>query len=354
MMQKISSRSHFWPGVPMALLSAALFGATPAFSKLLLAEIPPFMLAGLLYLGAGLGLAIYHLVFRRAPVETSIKPQDYGWLGAAVVMGGVVGPVLLMLGLTNTAASSAALLLNLEGLATMVIAWVVFRENVDTRLIIGAFSILAGALLLSWDGSGIAINSGSYFIAGACLAWGIDNNLTRKISAADPIVTVMIKGIVAGIVNIGLAFSTSAALPSLPFIAASAVLGLFGIGVSLVMFILALRHLGTARTGAYFSFAPFIGAIIALVVLNEPVSVNLLFCAVLMIFGLWLHLTERHDHNHTHIRSTHEHVHYHDSHHTHAHNDDDDILEPHSHEHKHETLEHNHAHFPDLHHRHSH
>ncbi len=313
------------------------------------------MLAGLLYLGAGIGLALYRAVRQSIDAEAqeaSLRRADLPWLAAAVAMGGIVGPVLLMFGLSLISASSGALLLNLEGLATMAIAWLVFRENVDRRLLLGAMAILAGAVLLTWQGQGVDFNGGGVLIAGACLAWGIDNNLTRKISAADPTVIAMIKGLVAGVVNIGLAVAMGASLPTLPLIAASAVLGLFGVGVSLVMFILALRYLGTARTGAYFSLAPFIGAVLALLLLREPLTNNLLIAGALMGLGLWLHLSERHSHQHRHDALEHEHIHMHDGHHLHVH--ETAVNEPHSHLHRHEPMKHSHAHFPDLHHRHKH
>jgi drug/metabolite transporter (DMT)-like permease len=350
------SYSHLWPGVPLALGSAALFGATPPLSKLLLTTVDPFMLAGLLYLGAGIGLAIYRLwqSRRSAPDEAPLAGRDVPWLALAIGMGGVVGPVLLMFGLTLTTASSGALLLNLEGLATMAIAWLVYRENVDRRLLVGAFSILTGALVLSWDGSGVSFNFGALLVAGACLAWGLDNNFTRKVSAADPVLIAMLKGLVAGTVNVGLAIAISgASLPSPTISAVTAAVGFLGIGVSLVMFILALRHLGTARTGAYYSLAPFIGALLAITMLGEPVTGRLVIAGVLMAIGLWLHLSERHDHEHWHEAIDHEHAHVHDEHHQHGH-EGEAVAEPHSHWHRHEPMRHKHPHYPDLHHRHSH
>lgn len=313
------------------------------------------MLAGLLYLGAGVGLAISRFANGEGEsesVEARLQWIDIPWLASAVVMGGIIAPVLLMFGLTLIPAASGALLLNLEGLATLAIAWLVFRENVDRRLLIGALAILGGASLLTWAGQGISLSSGAFLIAGACLAWGIDNNLTRKISAADPVMIAMIKGLIAGVVNIGLALVSGASIPSVPLIAAAAVLGFLGVGVSLVMFILALRHLGTARTGAYYALAPFIGALGAILFLGEPVTVNLAVAAVLMGFGLWVHLSERHGHEHLHNVLAHEHSHVHDEHHLHAH--DGSFVEPHSHRHRHEPLKHSHVHFPDLHHRHTH
>lgn len=348
--------SHLWPGVPLALGSAVLFGASAPLSKMLLGSVNPWLLAGILYLGAGAGLAVVHFgrtAVGLARVEAPLRRHDLPWLVAVVVFGGVLGPLLLMFGLSLTTASSGSLLLNLEGLATMGIAWVVFRENVDRRLLLGALAILAGAVLLAWNGTAVSLDLGALLIAGACLAWGIDNNLTRKLSSADPVQIAMIKGLVAGAVNFSLALAAGASLPGAQFLFAGGIVGLFGIGVSLVMFMLGLRHLGTARTGAYFSLAPFIGAVLALVLLNEPVTITLLLAGALMAFGLWMHLTERHEHEHAHETLEHEHLHVHDEHHRHAH-DEPAITEPHSHWHRHEPMRHSHPHYPDLHHRHRH
>ncbi|MEO5756695.1 MAG: DMT family transporter [Mesorhizobium sp.] len=346
--------SHLRPGVPLALGSAALFGATPPLSKLLLDAVNPFMLAGLLYLGAGVGLALYRLLRGRAAAsgEAQLQRQDLPWLALAIGTGGIVGPVLLMFGLTLNTASSSALLLNLEGLATMAIAWLVYRENVDRRLLFGALAILAGALLLSWQGSGVAFNLGALLVAGACLAWGLDNNFTRRISAADPVVIAMLKGLVAGVVNVGLGLVVGASFPAISIVTAAAVVGFLGIGVSLVMFILALRHLGTARTGAYYALAPFIGALLAIAILGDPITLKLAMAGLLMGVGLWLHLSERHEHEHDHEHLEHEHSHVHDEHHQHQH--DGPVVEPHSHPHVHTPMRHKHPHYPDLHHRHGH
>ncbi|TPL84549.1 DMT family transporter [Mesorhizobium sp. B2-3-13] len=353
-MPEAHSHSHLWPGVPLALGSAALFGATPPLSKLLLDNVSPFMLAGLLYLGAGIGLALYRLLRGggAGDGEARLAAGDIPWLALAIGMGGIVGPVLLMFGLTLNTASSSALLLNLEGLATMAIAWLVYRENVDRRLLFGAFAILAGAVLLSWAGQGIAFNLGALLVAGACLAWGLDNNFTRKISAADPVAIAMLKGLVAGAANVGLALASGAAFPAATTVMATAAVGFFGIGVSLVMFILALRHLGSARTGAYYSLAPFIGALLAILVLGDAVTLKLGIAGLLMGVGLWLHLSERHEHEHDHEALEHEHSHVHDEHHQHHH--DGPVREPHSHWHRHAPLRHKHPHYPDLHHRHDH
>jgi drug/metabolite transporter (DMT)-like permease len=262
------------------------------------------------------------------------------------------GPLLLMFGLSQTSAASGSLLLNLEGLATMTIAWIVFRENVDRRLLIGAAAILLGAVLLSWNGHALRLDSGSLFIAAACLAWGIDNNLTRKLSSADPVQIAMIKGLVAGCTNFSLALMFGATLPRFGLIGAGSVVGFLGIGVSLVMFMLGLRHLGAARTGAYFSLAPFIGALLAVILLHEALTAQLVLAGILMGVGLWLHLSERHEHDHEHGGLEHDHAHVHDDHHQHIH--EGAINEPHSHWHKHTPMRHTHPHYPDLHHRHTH
>lgn len=349
------SHRHLWPGVPLALASAVLFGASAPFAKILVGSVDPQMLAGLLYLGAGGGLAIVHVARSTLGLEAPEAPlrrPDLPWLALVIAFGGVVGPLLLMLGLARTSASSGSLLLNLEGLATMTIAWVVFRENVDRRLLLGAAAILAGAVVLSWQGENVRVDTGGLLIAAACVAWGIDNNLTRKLSSADPVVTALIKGLAAGAVNFGLALARHASLPTPGTIAAAAIVGFLGVGVSLVLFVLALRHLGSARTGAYFSLAPFIGAVVALAFLHEPVTAQLVVAALLMGVGLWLHLDERHDHEHVHEIMEHEHSHVHDEHHRHFH--DGPMTEPHSHWHRHEPLRHKHVHYPDLHHRHEH
>ena len=351
--------SVLWPGVPLALLSAALFGASTPFAKLLLGGgMSPFLLAGLLYLGAGIGLGAVQLAWRRgeAAAEASLRLDDLPVLALVVLCGGVAGPVLLMLGLAVTEASAASLLLNLEGLATMALAWLMFRENVDRRLLAGAAMILAGAGVLSWQGGtgSTHVGWGTAAIAGACLAWGLDNNLTRRLSAADPVQIALAKGLAAGGVNLMLAAGLGAALPPVAAIGGAAVIGFFGYGVSLVLFVLALRHLGAARTGAYFSTAPFLGAALAVVLIGEPVTLQLCTAGLLMALGVGLHLAERHEHEHVHEAGEHAHRHTHDAHHTHAHGPGDPQGEPHAHWHRHERLVHKHPHYPDLHHRHAH
>ncbi|GBQ80705.1 putative transporter [Gluconacetobacter johannae DSM 13595] len=343
-------------GTLFALLSAVLFGASTPLAKLLLGAVDPWMMAGLLYLGAGIGLAGVHFsrsMVRLPAVEAPLRRSDVPWLALVILSGGIGGPLLLMLGLARTDAASASLLLNLEGLATMAIAWIGFRENVDRRLMLGAFAILAGAALLSWKGQA-SLDQGTLFIAGACLCWGIDNNLTRKLSSADPVQIAMLKGLVAGTVNLSLALAAGAAFPSATSLLAIGLVGFLGYGVSLVLFVLGLRDLGAARTGAYFSLAPFVGAVLAVFMLGDHFSARLLIAGGLMGWGLWLHVSERHEHEHVHDALEHEHRHRHDAHHQHEHGPDDPPGEPHTHRHQHRPLVHKHAHFPDLHHRHGH
>ena len=351
----MSSNTYLWPGVALAATAAILFGISAPVSKLLLGtSISPWLLAGILYLGAGLGLAATRLFARKLlPAnEAPLRRADLPWLAGVLLFGGLLGPLLLMLGLSKTSASSASLLLNAEGLATMVIAWVVFRENVDRRLVVGAAAIVAGAVVLSWSGHGIDLDVGGLLVVAACLCWGIDNNLTRKISSADPVQIAILKGVVAGTTNIALALGLGATWPAPVFVAAATVNGYLGVGVSLVLFMLALRHLGAARTSAYFSLAPFIGALLSLLLLHEPLTWQLLMAGALMAIGIYLHLTERHAHEHVHASLEHEHAHVHDAHHQHHH--DGPVAEPHTHWHRHDPLRHSHPHYPDLHHRHSH
>jgi drug/metabolite transporter (DMT)-like permease len=346
-------------GVTVAMLAAVLFGASTPFSKLLLGRIDPLLLAGLLYLGSGIGLTLWigfqRLVVKSKNQEAQLRLKDLPWLAAAIVAGGVIAPILLMQGLAVTPASSASLLLNLEGVLTALLAWFVFKENFDRRIMLGMAAILIGGVLVSWQSRPeLGVPWGALGIVGACLGWAIDNNLTRKVSAADPAQVAALKGLVAGTTNVILAVSIGARLPTAPYFGAAALLGFLSYGVSLTCFVLALRHIGTARTGAYFSTAPFIGALLSLLFLHEQVSFLFWVAGGLMVFGVWLHLTEHHAHLHRHESFTHEHLHRHDEHHQHAHLAADPPGEPHSHVHRHEELVHTHPHYPDLHHRHKH
>lgn len=339
-------------GVLAALGAALLFGAGTPFAKLLLTGVNPWLLAGLLYLGSGLGLMTYRLLTRAPTVR--LQPSEVGWFVGAVISGGVVGPVLLMFGLTGMPASGASLLLNAEGVFTALLAWFAFKENVDRRIFFGMLVIVLGAVVLSWSADAQFSGGWAWLsVLGACLAWAVDNNLTRKVSLTDATWIAGVKGLVAGVVNFALAMSFQAQLPTVPLTVAAMLVGLLAYGVSLTLFVIGLRHLGTARTGAYFSVAPFIGALIA-VLMGEPVTVPLLLAGALMACGVWLHLTERHEHEHTHEALEHEHEHTHDEHHQHEHDTPVAAGVKHSHPHRHTVMTHSHAHYPDMHHRHGH
>jgi drug/metabolite transporter (DMT)-like permease len=341
-----------------ALGAALLFGLSTPAAKLLLTLSDPWMTAGLLYLGSGVGLGVVRIIQRLTgsrSKEASFRRADMPWLIGAIVSGGGVGPVLLMLGLVNVSASQASLLLNLEGVLTAVLAWFVFREHFDRRIALGMALITVGALLLAWErGEGFRMQRGGLLVVGACLAWAVDNNLTRKVSGGDPLMIAALKGGAAGAANLAIALVAGATPPALGPAIGVAFVGLLGYGVSLVLFVRALRELGAARTGAYFSAAPFIGAIVAIAVLREPIRLGVVAGGALMIAGLWLHLTEHHEHEHEHERLAHDHLHHHDEHHQHPHDSAVAAGEPHSHPHVHAPLRHAHPHYPDIHHRHSH
>ena len=339
------------PGILAAFGAAVLFGAGTPFAKLLLGPVSPWLLAGVLYLGSGAGLAI--LRFIRQPPPMKLARGDAKWLAGAIVAGGVVGPVLLMWGLSRLPASTASLMLNAEGVFTALLAWFVFRENFDRRIAFGMALIVAGAVALAWPGEAISgAGLPALAVLGACFAWALDNNLTRKVSLADATFIAMAKGLAAGLVNVAIALLLGAHLPSVSVVAGAAALGFVSYGLSLVLFVLALRHLGTARTGAYFSTAPFVGALIAVPLLSESITVSLMVGGALMAAGVWLHLTEHHGHPHAHGSVGHEHEHVHDEHHRHMHAGSGS--EPHAHWHEHEPMTHSHEHYPDAHHRHGH
>jgi drug/metabolite transporter (DMT)-like permease len=330
-----------------------LFGIATPLAKVLLDGTSAWLLAGLLYLGSGIGLLIVRLVRRAAPVR--LASSEIGWLAAAIASGGVIAPVLLMWGLASLTAAGASLLLNAEAVFTALVAWFVFRENFDARIALGMMLIVAGAIVLSWTAdASLAAALPSLSVLAACLAWAIDNNLTRKVSLADASFIAMAKGLVAGTVNLVLALSLGAVLPALSMIFAAAALGFVSYGLSLVLFVVALRYVGTARTGAYFSTAPFIGALIAVVLLHESLTPQLVIAGILMACGVWLHLTEHHEHVHSHEALDHEHEHVHDAHHQHAHPYPVAPGTRHTHPHHHDPTTHTHPHFPDAHHRHDH
>jgi len=349
---------HAHPAVLAGLAAAVLFGASTPFAKLLLADCDPWLLAGMLYMGSGLGLGLLALL---RPSGQRVDRKDIPWLAAAILFGGILAPVLLMMGLKGTQGSAASLLLTTEGVFTSLLAWAVFGENIGRRIGLGMAAITAGAVILAWDGGFqrpmLTSLGPPAAILAACLCWGVDNNLTRKVSLSDPVRIAAWKGLAAGGCNLILALTVArAALPGPGLAATAAMIGFLGYGVSLVLYVLALRGLGSARAGAYFSMAPLIGAILALPLLREMPGPRLLAASLLMALGLWLHLTERHEHEHDHPLASHDHMHDHaDPHHRHDHDPGDDAPDgPHSHPHQHAPLQHSHAHFPDAHHRHGH
>ncbi|MDB5884349.1 MAG: protein of unknown function transrane [Polaromonas sp.] len=348
------------PALP-ALLAALLFGASTPLAKLLAGNMPPLLLAGLLYLGSGVGLGALLLLRRlrerhggRRVTRLSVARAERPWLLGAIVAGGMLGPALFMLGLAQTSAASASLLLNLEGMLTALIAWLVFRENADRRLVVGMAAIALGGVLLSWAPGGAAFSPGALLIVGACLCWALDNNLTRKVSSNDALLVACLKGLLAGMTNTAIALYSGAALPGAQQLGYAGLVGFLGYGLSLSLFVVALRTLGTARTGAYFSVAPLFGVMISLVIWPDAPGLPFWAAAALMGLGVWLHLGERHAHAHTHEAQAHSHPHTHDDHHQHGHDFAWDGKAPHVHPHRHAALAHTHPHYPDIHHRHPH
>lgn len=355
--REVRQAGRAWRAGPgAALLSAALFGATTPLAKYFLRDAGPLLIAGLLYLGSGVGLGLMRLIQDRRWGPSGLRRADYAWLAGATISGGLLAPALLMLGLARSDAATASLLLNTEAVFSALLAWLLFREATSRRVVLGFFAIFAGCALLSWP-SRLALGSaplGPLCVVAACVCWGLDNNLTRNVSAADSRVIAAIKGLCAGATNTALALSMGAALPAAPELAGALALGFLGYGVSLVLFIVSLRHLGTARTGAYFAMSPFIGTVLAVVLYRDPITAAFYLASALMAAGVWLHVTERHAHEHEHAPMTHTHEHVHDAHHQHQHGPDLDPAEPHTHAHSHGFLRHSHAHFPDIHHGHRH
>ncbi|MBI3856875.1 MAG: EamA family transporter [Planctomycetes bacterium] len=352
------SASQLRPYAP-ALAAAAFFGASFPLSKLLLRDLGPLGLAGLLYLGCGLGVGALQLLIRAraAHREATLKRSDLGWLAGVVLAGGVAGPILLLLGLSRTSAHVSALLANTETLFTMGLAVLFFGDFLIRREALGAAAIFAGAALVAWAGAGQgAAHSwqGPLLLLGAGLAWGLDNNFSQRISGKDPLQIAALKGIAAGVVNLALA-GAAEGLPRLsaPLLGSAFAVGFVCYGLSVALFMTALRHVGAARTSALFATAPGFAIALSWALLGEVPSLWTAAGGLLMIPGAWLLIRVEHSHPHVHPRVEHEHRHVHDEHHLHAHRGDEGP-EPHSHPHEHEPLKHEHAHVADLHHRHLH
>lgn len=349
-----SPGNHARRGAVFGLLAAALFGLSAPLAKRLLGETTPQVLAGLLYLGSGVGLSGWR-AFRPATSEAPISRSDLPTLALVAVTGGVVGPLLLMIGLTRVSAVAGSLLLNLEGPFTMTIAVLAFREHLGRYGIAAAVSILLGAALLRFQPGTFAADAiGMLCIAAACLAWAVDNNLTQRLSLKDPFAIVRIKALSAGAFNLTLGLVLGGRMPELQVVGLALLLGSFSYGASVVLDAYALRWVGAAREAAYFATAPFVGAIAAIVLFGEALRSFDLVAMLLMALGVAALLRERHSHLHEHEEMKHTHVHEHDEHHRHEHGPDDPSGEPHSHEHHHVQLVHDHPHLPDAHHRHRH
>lgn len=353
-------KSKVYPMI-QALLAALLFGASAPLSKILLGSIEPVPLASFLYIGSGTGLLLIQvlnrIVRKNINVEASLTQKDVPWLIGAILFGGVIAPIILMYSLRITPASTSSMLLNFEGVATTIIAAVFFKESIGKKVWIAVLLITSASILLSWDFSnkwGLSI--GALGIIFACLCWGIDNNFTRNISSKNPFSIVAIKGLAAGLFSLFLSIMLGSSIPPFKVILSAMFLGCFSYGFSIVLFVLAMRNMGSARTSAFFGTAPFIGTILSFLLYNEKPNVFFIAALPVMIIGAVLLLREEHSHRHLHEYTVHEHKHIHiDSHHYHTHEDDmaqEDIS--HSHIHTHEAMEHEHSHMPDIYHRHKH
>jgi len=340
-------------GVASGLGAAVLFGVSTPFAKLLVPSSGPFMLAGLLYLGAGVGLTLLS-PFRRAGQEAPLRRGDLPTLAAMVVAGGIAGPLLLLVGLARLPGGEASLLLNLEAPLTIGLAVLVFGESMARREVLAAAAVvLGGVLLVVGPGEGGPQAVGVLAVAGACLAWSIDNNLSQRLSLRDPLAVARVKALVAGSVNVALALAIGDRFPAPGPLTAALATGFFGYGVSIVLHLLALRHVGTARQAAYFATAPFIGAVAAVPILGEGLSMQEIGSGLIMAVGVAVLVRARHAHCHQHDGMEHEHAHVRDAHHDHGHGEGIPP-EPHAHPHRHAPMVHDHAHQPDLHHRHRH
>lgn len=343
-----------------AVLAAILFGASAPLAKLLLGEVEPISLAAFLYLGSGFGVLLFKFLLqsRQSAVDTEaqITKADWKWLAGAVFAGGVAAPIILLFGLQNTPASTASLLLNFEGVATTLIAALIFKEAVGKYALWSILCVTIASIVLSWNMSGQwGISLGALGILGACVLWGIDNNLTRQISAKDPLIIVLIKGLGAGSFSLLLSLVLGHSLPRLEIILGALLLGSLSYGMSIVLFIHAMRGLGAARTSALFGTAPLVGVVLSVLLFHEPLTLLFAIGLLLMIAGAALLISEQHQHKHVHEALTHDHRHRHDDgHHNHDHPGMVSRNLTHSHSHTHERMEHEHPHLPDIHHRHSH
>jgi drug/metabolite transporter (DMT)-like permease len=333
-----------------ALLAAVFFGASAPVAKLLLGDIAPVFLASFLYLGSGTGIALTKLTQRKG-TEAGITREDIPWLAGAIISGGILAPIILMVSLQNTPASTASLLLNFEGVGTTFIALLFFKEAISRRAWMAILGITLASIFLSTDFSGgLGLSLGALGVILACVLWGVDNNFTRNISGKDPLVIVAWKGLIAGSFSFLLAWALGNPFPSLTTILGTMLLGFLSYGLSTFLFIRSMRGLGAARTSALYGTAPLAGVLLSILMFGEFPSFFFIIAAILMIGGALLLINEDHTHTHAHTAIVHEHSHNHnDGMHGHS-----DSKEVHSHEHEHPEEEHDHDHMPDIHHRHGH
>lgn len=341
-------------GAFYGLAAAALFGLSAPIAKLLLASVSAQVLAGLLYLGAGFALSGWRAL-RPASQEARLQRSDLPALVAVVASGGVIGPLLLLFGLQRVGAVTGSLLLNLEAPFTIALAVLFFREHLGRATAAAAALILGGAAFLKLQpGTHAPDGLGMAAIAGACLSWALDNNLTQRLSLRDPLAIVRIKALGAGGFNLVLGLALGNSMPAPATITAALLLGAVSYGASVVLDAHALRLVGAAREAAYFASAPFAGAIASTLIVGERLGWLDLAAMASMATGVVLLLRERHSHLHEHLPIEHDHLHSHDAHHQHAHATGDPPGEPHAHAHRHAPLIHDHPHVPDAHHRHRH
>jgi drug/metabolite transporter (DMT)-like permease len=333
-----------------ALLAALFFGASAPISKLLLGDVPPVLMAAFLYLGSGTGISLVKLYQRLTSnqKEAGIKSPDVKWLAGAIISGGILAPIILMISLKNTPASTASLLLNFEGVGTTLIALFFFHESISRRALAAIITITLASIFLSTNfQSGFGFSLGALGILLACVLWGVDNNFTRNISAKDPLTIVAWKGLVAGSFSLLLGLGLGQHLPALSTILSILLLGFISYGLSTMLFIYSMRGLGAARTSALYGTAPLAGVLLSILIFKDPITFLFGIATVLMVAGALMLANEEHAHFHIHMPVLHEHIHRHEEFHAH---DETDIA--HSHEHEHPRTEHEHGHMPDIHHRH--
>jgi drug/metabolite transporter (DMT)-like permease len=335
----------------LALASALLFGASTPASKWLLGGLDPLELAGLLYLGAALGVA--PLAARES--FRSWHPPDRAnalRLAGAVVLGGIAGPVLLLSGLRLAGAAPVSLLLNLELAATAALGAWLFREHLGRAGWLGVAGVVAAGVVVASDG-GVPGAVAAALVAGACACWAVDNHLTALIDGITPARSTLAKGLAAGSTNLALGLALAPFEASAGEIAAALGVGALCYGASIALYIAAAQELGATRAQAVFASAPFLGALLAFLALGEPLTAAQVGACALLTVAIAALLRSRHAHPHAHEPLEHAHAHRHDDgHHAHAH--DPPVHGRHSHPHRHEPLVHAHPHWPDLHHRHAH